>query len=102
MKDKFYLIGYSLVFIGVALFIVKSTESVSIYYIDYITIIIGIGIILVASLIYGKEKNILCRAGWHRFEHVGMDDEIKFALIYKCKRCGRTKRVVRSSGGGLG
>ncbi|MYL56667.1 hypothetical protein GLW20_04035 [Virgibacillus halodenitrificans] len=99
MKDKLNLIGYSLVFLGVVLFILKSTESISIYYIDYITITIGIGIILVGGLKYGKEKNLLCRIGWHRFEHVGRDAEVKFAFIYKCNRCGRTKRVVRSTGG---
>ncbi|MCT1901460.1 hypothetical protein [Oceanobacillus sojae] len=100
MKNKAPLIGYSLIFLGAALIITDAGALFNMYYLYYISIIVGIIILLTYYLITRSEKNLLCRIGFHKFEHIGWDDEVSFRLIYRCRRCGYVKRVIRSSGGG--
>ncbi|WP_449354799.1 hypothetical protein ACUL41_00215 [Virgibacillus natechei] len=99
MKDKVPSIGYALIFLGIALILANVDNMFHIFYFHYILIFAGLIILIIYYLSNRKEKSLLCRIGLHKFEHIGWDDEVKFALIYRCQRCGYKKRVVRSTGG---
>ncbi|MFD1064725.1 hypothetical protein [Oceanobacillus locisalsi] len=100
MKKNAPFIGYSLIFLGVAFIVVDTSALFHMYYFHYVFIIVGVVILLTYYLTTRKEKSLLCRIGFHKFEHVGWDDDVPFRLIYRCQRCGYEKKVIRSSGGG--
>ncbi|MFD1415921.1 hypothetical protein [Oceanobacillus jeddahense] len=101
MKKKTPLIGYTLIFLGTAFLVADADALFNMYYLHYASIIVGIVILLIYYLTTRSEKNLLCRIGFHKFEHVGWDDKVTFRLIYRCQRCGYEKKVIRSSGGGV-
>ncbi|GAA0333225.1 hypothetical protein [Oceanobacillus sp. FSL W7-1293] len=101
MKKKAPLIGYSLIFLGIAFLTANTDALFNMYYLHYVSIIVGIVILLIYYLTTRSEKNLLCRIGFHQFEHIGWDEEVTFRLIYRCQRCGHKKKVIRSSGGGV-
>ncbi|GGP10129.1 hypothetical protein [Oceanobacillus neutriphilus] len=100
MRNKAPLTGYSLIFLGAAFIIADADALFNMYYLHYVSIVVGMVILLAYYLTTRSEKNLLCRIGFHKFEHVGWDNEVPFRLIYRCQRCEYVKRVIRSSGGG--
>lgn len=84
LKKRAPLIGYLLVFIGVAFAVVDTSALFNMNYVNYVFIIVGVITLLIYYLTTREEKNLLCRIGFHKFEHVGWDDEVTFRLIYRC------------------
>ncbi|WP_226577582.1 hypothetical protein [Halobacillus litoralis] len=57
-------------------------------------VVIGLVTNVITSDLKDRNKHILCRLGIHRYKHVDWEEKSPGA-IYKCEKCGKTKRVIR-------
>lgn len=81
---------------GVVLLLAKFDESFNLYNIPYILIIGGLVLSVISLLATNKEKSLLCRVGWHKYEQVGRAYELSGLFIYRCERCHKEKKVVKT------
>lgn len=100
MKKKAPLIGYSLIFLGIAFLTANTDALFNMYYLHYVSIIVGIVILLIYYLTTRSEKiyfaesdsiNLNISAGMRRLHFV----------LFIVANDVVAKKVIRSSGGGV-
>ncbi len=96
MQTLTNMIGSIILLIGLILFILTLQIGLNLFYTPYIFFIIGICLIGYSAIKTKAEKSVLCRIGLHKYEKIGLDDEIKSRSIYQCKRCGVKKKVFKA------
>ena len=54
----------------------------------------GVVVLAITQLAGNREKNWLCRIGFHDFERHERVEELPAMRWYRCKRCGKEKRAA--------
>lgn len=54
----------------------------------------GLVVLAIAQLMGNREKNWLCRIGFHDFERQERVEELPAMRWYRCKRCGKEKQAA--------
>ncbi|WP_100398765.1 hypothetical protein [Bacillus sp. FJAT-44742] len=96
MFEKVKFSAWTLVFIG-AIMLIIDFEAMWMYALS--AMIVGIILHVIASLVVKKDKPLLCRVGFHNYEHKGYDQELKSVRVYVCKRCGYQKKAMLGGAG---
>lgn len=96
MFFKVKFIASTAILIGVILLLAKVDKIINLYDVPYILIAVGFVTLVISLLAINTEKSLLCRMGLHRFEQIGRDSEVTALFIYKCERCGKEKKVMKS------
>ena len=96
MFEKMKLLGPLLILIGAATLFPDNNVLFNSSYISYGLIFLGIILLLAAWIFTNNHKSLLCRVGFHKYKHMGWDEEMPVMAIHKCERCGYIRKVVRS------
>lgn len=97
MFEKLKFIAWSIILIGIFMLIVNF-GTLGFY--SFGIILFGLSLHLIGSLINKKNLPVLCRIGYHKYEVIGYDNEIKSMRVYKCLRCGKKHKAILGGGGG--
>lgn len=93
-KAKF--VAFTFIFLGIILLLAKVDKTFNLYNAPYILILGGLFLLIISLLATNDENSLWCRIGLHKFEQVGRDSEVTALFTYKCERCGKEKKAMKT------